>query len=316
MQIVRYSPELAHEWNERVMLSRNGTFLLDRRFMDYHSDRFVDASLMFYSGRQLLGLLPASIDGEHVISHGGLTYGGFILSADAHAQDVGEMLAGTMGHYRSMGVKTLTIKPIPTIYHSYPSDDELYWLTRHGAQLSARGLSSAVRLDTPIPFSTLRRRKVHLARQSGLVVEETADSTDFQEYWEVLTEVLTQHHNRRPVHTIDEILRLRESFPENIVLFVARRPKDRKIIAGTLLFLNHEVAHAQYIASSDEGRATGALDLLFYHVISDLQESSMSYFDFGISTENGGRYLNEGLNFQKEGYGARSVVYDAYTLQL
>lgn len=316
MQIVSYTPALADVWNELVMLSRNGTFLLDRRFMDYHSDRFTDASLLFYRGKRLIGLLPASAHGSSIVSHGGLTYGGFVLSADAHAQDVGEMLAGAMEYYRLQGFNELTIKPIPAIYHSYPSDDEIYWLYRNGARLTARGLSSAIRLDTPLPFSTLRRRKVQAARAAGLMVEETADVADYERYWEVLAEVLQEHHQRRPVHSLDEILRLHESFPDNIILFVVRRPSDRKIVGGTLLFLTLEVAHAQYIAASAEGRDAGALDLLFYHLVGDLRESSMRYLDFGISTEDAGRYLNEGLNFQKEGYGARSVVYDAYTISL
>lgn len=316
MQTVSYTPALADAWNDLVLCSRNGTFLLDRRFMDYHSDRFTDASLLFYRGKRLIGLLPASAHDTSVVSHGGLTYGGFILAADAHAQDVGEMLDAAAEHYRSRGYNQLTIKPIPAIYHSYPSDDELYWLYRHGARLTARGLSSAIRFDVAIPFSTLRMRKVHAAQAVGLIVEETADVADYQEYWEVLAEVLQKRHQLCPVHTIDEILRLRDSFPDNIVLFVVRRPQDRKIVGGTLLFLTHEVAHAQYIAASDEGRNAGALDLLFYHLLGELRESSMRYLDFGISTEDAGRYLNEGLNFQKEGYGARSVVYDAYTLNL
>ena len=37
-----------------------------------------------------------------------------------------------------------------------------------------------------------------------------------------------------------------------------------------------------------------------------------AYFDFGISTEDGGRVLNEGLIYQKEGFGGRAVCYDTY----
>lgn len=40
------------------------------------------------------------------------------------------------------------------------------------------------------------------------------------------------------------------------------------------------------------------------------------YFDFGISNEEEGRYLNEGLVAQKEGFGARAVVHDFYRLKL
>ena len=37
---------------------------------------------------------------------------------------------------------------------------------------------------------------------------------------------------------------------------------------------------------------------------------------FGISTEDNGRILNDGLIFEKEGFGARSVCYDTYELDL
>lgn len=41
-----YTPEMEREWNDHVATSRNGTFLLDRRYMDYHADRFCDASMV------------------------------------------------------------------------------------------------------------------------------------------------------------------------------------------------------------------------------------------------------------------------------
>ena len=36
------------------------------------------------------------------------------------------------------------------------------------------------------------------------------------------------------------------------------------------------------------------------------------YFDFGTSTEDNGNFLNKGLIFQKEGFGARGIVYKHY----
>ena len=47
-EIVRYTAEKADEWNAFVAESKNGTFLFNRGYMDYHADRFVDHSLMFY----------------------------------------------------------------------------------------------------------------------------------------------------------------------------------------------------------------------------------------------------------------------------
>ena len=47
-EVRRYTPDKASEWNRFVAQSKNGTFLFDRRFMDYHADRFEDCSLMVY----------------------------------------------------------------------------------------------------------------------------------------------------------------------------------------------------------------------------------------------------------------------------
>ena len=65
-----------------------------------------------------------------------------------------------------------------------------------------------------------------------------------------------------------------------------------------------------YIAASEEGRDKGALDFLFYRLIQISQKEGFRYVDFGISTEQDGHYLNEGLLFQKEGFGGRGICYD------
>ena len=44
--------------------------------------------------------------------------------------------------------------------------------------------------------------------------------------------------------------------------------------------------------------------------------TSKAYFDFGISTEQQGRYLNAGLIENKESYGARAVAYDWYEVDV
>lgn len=316
IRLVPYSADLCFEWNAAVLASRNGTFLFDRGFMDYHADRFHDASLLFYKGTKCIGVFPASIAEGVVCSHGGLTYGGFIVVNEVHAIDVGRMYDLTLDFYRSKGCNTLIIKPVPYIYHTTPSDEDLYWIYRHGGQLTSRGLSSVISLSTPLPFSTLRGRKVKRALRYGVITRKTVDISDYQLYWCLLTDVLMTQHQRRPVHSLDEILHLRNRFPEQIILHIALDPTTGEVLAGTLLFLTKHVVHAQYIASSPRGKELGALDLVFQRLINEYRQRDFLYFDFGISTEDDGLYLNEGLNFQKEGFGARSVVYDAYALPL
>lgn len=333
--IVKYNSSHLSEWNEFVQCARNATFLHERGYMDYHADRFVDESLLVYHDKKLCALFPANGDGDTVYSHRGLTYGGLILSHCVHLVDVAEILSNIRDHYKSLGYNNIVIRCLPYIYNTYCCDDFLYWLRRHNAAITDYNLSSCVDLTCPLPFSTLRRRHARRALSNNLRIREfvsdmqisSATPESWKAYWKVLTDVLQEHHGCSPVHSLDEIMLLRSRFPNNILLFTVENAEG-KVIAGTVLYVCKQVVHVQYIASNNEGRSTGALDLLFQRLIEHfsaqyvhhstplLSLDTPRYFDFGYSTEDGGRYLNEGLLFQKEGYGARSVVYDVYTLHL
>ena len=61
-----YNNSLAPQWDEVVRNSRNGTFLHLRGYMDYHSDRFNDFSLMACDGDKLIAIMPACREGDTV----------------------------------------------------------------------------------------------------------------------------------------------------------------------------------------------------------------------------------------------------------
>ena len=309
-----YDGTHADEWNALVTASKNATFLLDRRYMDYHSERFHDCSLLFYKKGELIAALPANWVAEEgtVCSHGGLTYGGLILSPHITAVEALEVFSCAMDYYqKTLGAVRWIYKPMPYIYHRQPAEEDLYALFRLGATLHSRAISSVIDLKERLPMRELRRRGVKRAQGAGVTFVE---STDYAAFWPILTEVLQTKHGRNPVHTLEEMLLLQSRFPEQIRLFLSLSSEGTPL-AGTVVFETERVAHAQYIAASSEGKATGALDGLFDWLISE-RYADKSYFDFGISTEQGGTRLNEGLQFQKEGFGARAVVYDAYEIRL
>ena len=114
------------------------------------------------------------------------------------------------------------------------------------------------------------------------------------------------------MHTLDEIELLANRFPENINQYNIYL--DGKIVAGCTMYLNHLVAHAQYISSSVDGRNSGSLDFLFNHLIQDVF-SSYRFFDFGICNEQNGQLINVGLLEWKEGFGAKPIVHDFYQIE-
>lgn len=318
MEIIQYTPQQSEAWDQFVRESKNGTFLLERAFMDYHADRFTDCSLMVYEDHLLIGLFPANWDDEErvVYSHQGLTYGGLILSAEVTQKQVLAMMQAIMFWYIDyLQAYRLIYKPIPYIYSTCGAEEDLYALFRANARLRSRGVSSVVTMSNPLQMRKLRLRGAKKAIENGLYIDRMTegDWDTLKGYWAILTDVLMRNHAVKPVHTFEEMQLLMSRFPQQIKLFLVRDEKE--IVAGCVVFLTRQVAHIQYIAASDQGKETGALDLLFRHLINE-RFKQMTYIDFGISTEQGGALLNEGLIFQKEGFGARAVCYDSYEVEL
>lgn len=305
---------MEEEWNNLIAASKNGTFLLDRQFMDYHNDRFCDCSVLIRQKGKAIAAFPANFcqtDGT-VWSHQGLTYGGLILSPQCCIADAMKCFDLIMDYYRNeFGAKKIVFKLIPFIYNVYPSDEALYLLFRHNARLRSRGLSTCISLQNKLKMSELRRRGIKKATLMGITVRET---DDIEGYWNILDDVLTSCHNLHPVHTPQEMKLLQNRFPDRIHTYASYSDKG-EMLAGTWVFDTGNVIHTQYLASSAKGKNCGALDLLISFLISDVYKDRQ-YMDFGISTERNGTVLNEGLVHQKEGFGGRAICYDTYEIDL
>ena len=297
-------------WDDFIDSSKNGTFMLKRAYMDYHSDRFIDHSLMFYQNEILVALLPCSLHHNELRSHGGLTYGGLITSIKISVQTVLEIFEKLVDYLKATNITTLLYKRIPSIYYKYPSDEDLYALFRIGATLVRRDISTSIYMPNKIKFSERRRRGCKQALKNQIIVKE---SDDFETYVEILSEILAKYHNTKPVHSALELNSLASKLINNIKLYAAY--KDDIMLAGVLVYETENVAHAQYIANSDEGRKYGALDSIFDYLINH-QYSNKDYFDFGISTEENGYLLNEGLVTQKQEFGGRGIIYDFYQIKV
>ena len=314
--IKRYSATLCQEWNAFVTASRQGTFLFDRNYMDYHQDRFQDHSLMIYHQNKLYALLPANevtAPFKTLISHQGLTYGGLLTCNKMTAELTCQAFEVIANYLRQAGFKKFTYKAIPWIYHKIPSEEDLYALVHIGrAQLSAREISTTIPLQQRLRFSEQRRRGISKAKHKQLTIR-TCSANDIPSFWNILNINLQQKYHTHPVHSIAELQLLMGRFPDNIVAYGVMSGEE--LVAGCIVFITPQVVHTQYIAASPKGKEEGALDLLFDYLINQKQWNK-PYMDFGKSTEAQGTYLNTNLIHQKEGFGGRGVVYDTYEWQL
>ena len=305
-----YTPSAKKSWDKFILGSRNGTFLFFRDYMDYHADRFQDHSLLFYQDHELLAVLPANVRDAVVSSHGGLTYGGLVTGPVVRTALILDLFEVLKSYLRSTGITKLVYKPVPHIYHTCPAEEDLYALFRCNATLARRDVSSTIRMGRRIRLSKGRKWAIGKAKEADLKVIR---SHDFHAFMTIEEQLLREKYGTRPTHTPEEMELLASRFPENIKLFAAL--EGETLVAGVVVFETAAVAHAQYIAASERGKELGCVDLIIDSLLKE-QYPSKDYFDFGISTEQDGRYLNEGLIANKESYGARAVVYDHYHLDL
>lgn len=299
-------------WNNFLTNAKNSTFLFNRNFMDYHKDRFEDHSLMVYDNKDnLVSCFPANQKNNNIISHAGLTYGSFIFNKKLKLSVIIDVFNSILEYYSDKGFINIYYKAFPRIYNTIPSDEIDYCLFLNQAKLYRRDTAIVINQNDKIKYSGNIRREGKKAEKEGVLIQE---SEDFNLFWDtILIPNLKDRFGVKPVHSLDEIKLLKQNFPKNIRLYIAK--KNNKIFAGTVFFVTKNVAHCQYIGASDEGRQSGALNLIFIKLI-DENLRDTKYFDFGIVNENEGKTYNEGMLAWKERMGGRCISHDFYRISL
>ena len=308
-RVEKYTKENRLAWDTFISGAKNATFLFARDFMEYHSDRFTDYSLLVYKDDLLYAVLPANIVGDKLYSHKGLTYGSLVLSKSAKLLYTFEAFKALLAFLDAKAISSLELRNIPTFYNTMPSDELSYFLFKANATLIKRDALMVIDTSTKIKFQKNRREGINKAKRNGLTI---AVEHNFEGFWnEILIPNLQKKHGVAPVHSLEEIQLLATKFPDHIKQVNVY--KDNVIVAGTTLFLTKTTIHPQYVSGNSDKNAFGSLDLAYDYIINHF-DSSKRYFDFNISSEENGTALNSGLIFWKESCGARTYVADNYLI--
>ncbi|WP_286442867.1 MULTISPECIES: hypothetical protein [unclassified Myroides] len=310
MKVELYNSSNKEEWNCFVEQTNHPSFLFHRNFMDYHSDRYRDHSLLFYETNQLIAILPAHANDGVLCSHFGLSYGGIIHLASLRTETFLTLLEALANYCKSNHFKAIVLNEIPFIYqHSLschlPFVANVLQATQHVQLLSTLDCT------TPLFPNTNRKRMIQKGIDEGYSVQEDQSPKAF--WQEILTPRLQDRYQVNPVHTLDEIEQLIQAFPQSIKQMNVYNT-DGILVGGTTLFITPHVVHLQYIAGKEEDNKKGALDYLIYSLIQTYQ-GKVRYFDFG-SSHWSPKQLNKGLLYWKESFGARSIPQYCYTFQV
>jgi len=301
-------------WDNFVSSANNGTLFHTRRFLNYHHEgRFNDHSLEFYKKGKLVGVFPAALiesgDQRQLVSHPGASVGSFVVPEDLAFADALEMVEQLVDYSKRENLDGIKLTQTPTIYSKRLSHYIDFALQKNGFLYSKREISSILFLEKSIDenlskFKSTHRTAARKAEKSGVVVKET---DDFASFYEILKKNLSIRHDVKPTHSLDELLHLKELFPDKINLFGAYI--EEKMVAGVINFIATEnVVLAFYISHNEDFQEVRPINLLFYKIFEWAIQKKYNVFDFGIFTVN--EEPNMGLARFKENFGASGQFRD------
>ncbi len=299
-------------WNEFTAQAKNATFLFHRDFMEYHKDRFEDFSLLVYQDEKLISILPANKVGNSLYSHQGLTYGGLVYTSKLKAEKVEVVLDAVLLFLKENLFETFYYKPIPNFYFPEGNNEIDFFLFKREAVIDRKEMNLAVNLDWPLQISKSKLK--HFRRIEDLDLD-IMEEDDFNPFWSTILEPrLLEKFNVKPVHTKEEILLLKQNFPENIRQYSIYQ--NDEIIAGITIFETENVVKSQYGATSKKGEEFRALDFLFINLIEKYKRKGKRFFDMGIVNEENESGYHSGLLKQKEELGCTVYNQDFYKIEI
>ena len=297
MKIIKYNQNYEKIWDEFVKTSKNGNIFHTRKFLSYHpKDRFKDESILIYKKNKLIAVFGAIEFENKIISHRGSTYGGLVVGVKNRLNDTLEIWQKIIEYYN----KTIEFRKCEYIFDNYPSREVEFSAKKLGFYEVNEELSTCLDLDC---INLTKGRKWAVTKCKDLKV--IYDDNDYKSYYNILNNNLKKY-NTISTHSLSEMIKLKQLLPNNY--FLVTIYKDGKMIAGIWLVLaTNKTAHTFYIAQNYDFSEYQPLSCIVKKIIEYLKNKNFKYLNFGISTENGGEYLNKGLFEFKESFGGFGV---------
>jgi lipid II:glycine glycyltransferase (peptidoglycan interpeptide bridge formation enzyme) len=317
--IERFTEKDETWWDDYIWAADNGTMFQTRRFLSYHPpDRFTDHSLIFRKRNSVRAVFPAvemQMDKDRVLySHRGASYGGFVYR-DAGIRDAFDLVSDLRTYAKQNHFSRIIITLPPLMYMNRFSHYFDFAMVQSGFHYIRREISSILQLPghEDEVFSLFKSEARTATRKSMRQNIDIRICDDYDDYYAILKQNLRLRHNVTPTHTLDELKKLVELFPDRIHLWGAYL--DEKLIAGVVNFIcTEKVVLAFYISDDKTYQEYRSVNNLFYHIFKWAVRHSFQFFDFGIFTVN--MDPNWGLGKFKESFGARGLFRDTFELLL
>lgn len=326
LKIKSYDEGNREKWDDFVMRhSANGTFQQTKNFLDYHGERFEDASLMIYKGNDtIVAVIPACTlieDGKKIFSaHAGSTFGGIVMADNFYDITHMEAVLHVLEDYlKQKGYSEVCLKCTSDIFAKQNGNLLYYFLFQKGYtsydEISFYIDFSDYKDDIASNFTAGRRRDYKYSLKHDLAFRKLETISEIECFYGILCDNLRKF-DTVPVHSLEEIIDFKESRLKEIVEFYGVF-REGCMIAGSMIFLfGDTVFHTQYLAADQGSLKMYPMNFMDYNLIKTAKARGFKYFSFGTSTHEHGKVFNRPLAEFKEGFGTQCGLNKTYVKDL
>ena len=189
---------------------------------------------------------------------------------------------------REQGFAALTIGTVPRIYWRIP-DDTLEFALRDAGFTCASQLMFYVPLHPAMSSDMMqlipasKRWDFRKALQQGLELKHAETAAEIAAFYEVLS-LNKAAHGASPVHSLEEIRRLKETFHDRIRILCACKG-DLTVAGVDCVAVTPRVSYTQYIADRPDSRGLEATRFVLLHLLQELVDGGVEILDLGPSVQ-------------------------------
>jgi Cdc6-like AAA superfamily ATPase len=320
----QYTDADFNTYEDFVLSSINGTIFHQRQFLNYHPiDRFQDNTLMIFKSNILIGVFPAALITKNNInilkSHPGASYGGLIIKENLSYSKINNIFEIIEQYCKQNEINFVEFRHSPKIFLKERIDQIEFCLIKRDYIRDAEELSTFYDLEkirylsdeqyyNTYSNSTHSKIKqcISTAIKNNLSFEFAKSNAEIERYYQIIESNL-EKHNVKPVHSLDEIKKLLELLPDRIKIPIIKL--NDEIIAGFLIFnVNSTGWHIFYSSLDYNYSKFKPIHFGVYKLKRYLADMAYRYLNYGISTENSGKYVNETLLNFKESFNGEGIL--------
>ena len=321
--------DLTIEFDKFIDNSINGTIFHKKAFLNYHPIvRFEDNTLLFYKKGTLIAVFPAAKminkdNGKTTLkSHPGSSYGGLVIDRTMGIEDTFDLIDSLTNYAKTEDFDYIEFRLPEKIFYNSNLDTIDFCLLNRGYYREAEELSNCIELtqfkgldfesfvskfksDSIFSSNNKVDRNYRHSLPYGLTANFSNDNQDIEQFYDVLAKTLTKF-STKPVHSLEELKTILNTFPDTHIFVVKH---NDKVIAGQfLLKVNQNGYHMFYNAMDYDYQNMRPANYGMLHLIYKLAQKGEKYYNLGISTEKGGKFINYGLFDFKESFNSEGVI--------